>query len=171
MQALVEAADRPFAGRGASITEVIRLKRKHGRYRHPAGAPGRQQNFEMGRWRRGSAFLYRRIKANGIAMVPTLSTGAPVSPGDVATDVSGARVKYHSTRVVDGADLAAGLVKSVVVGNLGRHRATDEGTGIVREIEARLLGEGGEHLPIGTVVNAAVDSSPIVRKPNATLKL
>src|SRR5271166_3768458 len=59
--------------------------------------------------------------------------------------------------LINRIDLAAGLVESVVIDNLGRHWAADEGRGIVRDIEARLLREGCERLPIGTVVNAAVD--------------
>jgi hypothetical protein len=45
----------------------------------------------------------------------------------------------------------------VVVRNLCRHRAADQGAGVVRDVEAWLLGEGGEDVPVGTVVDALAE--------------
>ena len=51
------------------------------------------------------------------------------------------------------------------------NRAADQGAGVVRDVEAWLLGEGGEDVPVGTVVDATVDALAERAEPERHLEI
>src|ERR1700722_16812425 len=138
---LVDGGDLPLASRSAGIAEVIGLEWAHGRDRDPAGAARRQQHLEMGRGRRRSAFLLRRIETDQRQRDgPDLADRRPGVAGRPRARRFG-EGEIPFDRLVDGVDLAARLVERLVVGDLSGDRTAYEIAGVVRDVEARVLGE------------------------------
>jgi hypothetical protein len=102
--------------------------------------------------RRRSAFLLGWIEADQRHRdCPDRGDGGVRIAGCLGDRGLGGESKIPFDRLIGHDDLAAGLIESVIVENQSGRWAANEGAGVVRDVEARLLREGAERIPIRTV--------------------